>query len=574
MLLNLDAPSVRRWCADALRALTACQREIDELNVYPVADHDTGANLVLTLRAAADEVEAGRSAGAGRFGPAGPAGPVLRAMARGAAIGAHGNSGVIVAQFLRGLADELDTVDRVDGAALAGAFRRGELLAWQAVDDPVEGTALSVLRAAADAARDVATPGPNAPGRGACGQDDSIDHAAVPAPADLAGVTCAAATAAAVALRRTPRQLAPLARAGLVDAGGRGVVVLLDALAEVVAGRPAPVHLPPTGPPAGAPGDSPAVDRLDEQVPAAGRVDQYEVQYLLDATEDDVLALRSRLSVLGGSVAVVGAGDGTWNVHAHVADAGAAIEAGVEVGRPWRIRVTCLVGHETGAGRRHGNHVAVVAVAPGEGLSGLFEAEGVVVVDGGPGRAPSADEVCRAIQGTGADAVIVLPNHGEVTAIADRAARQARAAGQQVAVVPTRSVVQGLAAVAVHDLTRRFDDDVVAMAEAAAATRWAEVVVADGEALTMAGRCQAGDVLGMADGDVVLIRQSVPDATVELVDRMLLAGGELVTVVLGADVEPDLGPAIERHVAARYPAVEVRVYDGGQPGRPVILGVE
>jgi DAK2 domain fusion protein YloV len=538
----LDAAAVRRWCSAAIDGLITHQQEIDALNVFPVPDGDTGTNLVLTMSAAGEALRADRPTDAAA---------ALASLARGAVLGARGNSGVIVSQLLRGVAAEVAGTDEpAAGRVLAAALGRAVGLAYEAVADPVEGTILSVVRAAADAAR---------------GADSD----------DLGTVVRAVRVAADEALAQTPRQLAVLAQAGVVDAGGRGLVVLLDALAAVVTGDlPAPAEPP----------RPPRDRRLLESVREAGSAEfGYEVQYLLAAGVDAIGVLRAALAELGDSLVVVGTGDGLWNVHVHVNDVGAAIEAGVRAGRPQQITVTRFAdqiadqigGSAAGpaaAAERAG--VAVVAVAPGEGVADLFEAEGVVVVDGGPTRNPSTAEVLAAIEGTGAAAVVLLPNSGAVTGVADAAATQARAAGIEVAVVPTRSPVQGLAAIAVHDPSRWFGTDVIAMAEAAAATRWAEVTVAVRDALTMAGPCRAGDVLALADGDVVLIGASVPDVARELVDRMLLLGGELMTVVLGADAGPDLGRLLERHVAATHPEVVVSVYDGRQPHYPLLLGVE
>jgi dihydroxyacetone kinase-like predicted kinase len=212
----------------------------------------------------------------------------------------------------------------------------------------------------------------------------------------------------------------------------------------------------------------------------------------------------------------------------------------------------------------------VLAIAPESGLSDLFRAEGVAVVGGNP----STGELLTAIDGTGAASVVVLPNHRDRTAVAVAAAEEARAAGVRVAVVPTRTPVQGLAAVAVHDASRPFEDDVVAMAETAAATRSAEVTVAVREAITMAGRCAAGDVLGLVEGDVLLIGASVQEVTVELLDRLLATGGELMTVILGADAPDGLADLLARHLAGTHPEVELVAYRGGQPLYPVLLGVE
>ena len=254
-------------------------------------------------------------------------------------------------------------------------------------------------------------------------------------------------------------------------------------------------------------------------------------------------------------------------------DIGAAVEAGVRAGRPHRITVTRFADTPAGAPRREG--VAVVAVAPAAGVAELFAAEGVVVVDGVPaGQAPTGDQVLTAVEATGAAAVVVLPGCAEVSAVCDAAAERARTAGIEVAVVPIRAAVQGLAAVAVHDETRRFGDDVIAMAEAAAATRFAEVLVAGRDALTMAGPCRAGDVLGLVEGDVAVIGSSPPEVAGELLARMLSGGGELVTLVLGAGAGESLARALERQVAETHPGVEVAVHAVARPDVPVLIGVE
>jgi dihydroxyacetone kinase-like predicted kinase len=258
-----------------------------------------------------------------------------------------------------------------------------------------------------------------------------------------------------------------------------------------------------------------------------------------------------------------------WNVHVHVSDVGAAIEAGIEAGRPYRISVTPLAPVRPPApvpGTR-----AVVAILPGTGLAELFTGEGVRVVTCGPDGVAEDDVLAEILACTAAD-VVVLPNDAGLTALASRAAERAREQGRDVAVVPTRSPVQGLAAIAVADPGRRFGDDVIAMAEAAAATRWAEVTVADQEALTSAGRCRPGDALGSAEGDVVILGPDLLAVACELLDRLLSAGGELATLVTGPD--PALGDAVSAHLAAAHPTVEVARYDGGPAGVLLLVGVE
>ncbi|MER7004060.1 DAK2 domain-containing protein, partial [Dactylosporangium sp. NPDC000555] len=300
---SVDAATVRRWCAAGLDALRRHRAEIDALNVYPVPDGDTGTNLALTMAAAAEAADGAT------------AGEVLRAAARGALLGARGNSGIILAQLFKGLADALDGVAAADAGQLARALDEAARGAYRAVAAPVEGTVLSVGAAAARAALAAA---------------DGIGAR----PGGVAAVARAAADGARVALARTPEQLPALAQAGVVDAGGRGLVVLLDALVRTLTGEAPPPGDAPG--PATLPGPRPGGTMARE---AGSDEYAYEVQYLLEASAAAVEALRGVLAGLGDSLVVIG-DEPTWHVHVHVNDIGAAIEAGVEAGRPSRISVT------------------------------------------------------------------------------------------------------------------------------------------------------------------------------------------------------------------------------------------
>jgi hypothetical protein len=524
VLETVDAAAVRRWCAAGLAALCRHEHEINQLNVYPVPDGDTGTNLVRTLTAAGQALDAD---------PPDSTGSALRTMARGALLGARGNSGVIMAQLLRGLADSLATVPTVRGHDLADGLTAAAKASYAAVAAPVEGTILSVANAAA---------------RGAIGADSD----------DLRTVAEAAADAAATALARTPLQLPVLAATGVVDAGGRGLVVLLDALVEVVAGRvpDRPAMLVPVA-------ANPGGGCQTEESSAYG----YEVQFLLDAGDEAVARLRTVLGGLGDSLVVVGTGEGTWNVHVHVDDVGAAVEAGVVAGRPYQISVTRFEDQQPA--RDPGARGAVV-VASGDGLVELLSGEGAVVVGG----TPSTAEVLAAIRATQAGQVVVLPNDPDTQAVATAAADEAAAEDIRVSVVPTRSPVQALAALAVRDPGRRFDDDVIAMAEAAGACRYAEVCWSSRDALTVAGRCRAGDVLALVDGEVHLIGADLAAVCRQLLDRLLGGGGELVSLLVGADAPPALADALVAHLADGWPFVEVQLHQGGQPVYPLVVGIE
>jgi dihydroxyacetone kinase-like predicted kinase len=261
-----------------------------------------------------------------------------------------------------------------------------------------------------------------------------------------------------------------------------------------------------------------------------------------------------------------------------VDDAGAAVEAGVEAGRPYRIRITHfgLGDVHTGGERppRERAQRAVVAVVPGEGLAGLYAEAGATTVLARPGEPPASGELVQAVRRAHAREVVLLPNDADLRHTAAAAAEQARTEGIRVALIPTRSAVQGIAALAVHEPQRRFDEDVVQMTSAAGATRYAEVVVAERQSWTTAGICQAGDVLGLIDGDVAVIGPDVTATAGTVLDRMLQAGGELVTLVVGDEAPETVADHLEARVRESYLAVDTVVYRGGRQGALLLIGVE
>ncbi len=529
---------LRRWCELALHGLGDAREEIDALNVYPVPDGDTGTNLYLTFEAARDAMlEADpRSLNS-----------ALATFTRGALLGARGNSGVIMSQLLRAGAEQLLRGDPGDpGQLLAESLTRAADAAYDAVATPVEGTILTVARAAATAAT------------------EAVDEAPVEPTARMGAVMRAAAAAAREALAHTPEQLETLARAGVVDAGGRGLCVVLDAAEQALTGRR------PAGSPPSRPAALPIPVHTGADLSADGPA--YEVMFLLDADDDAVPAMRERLGPLGDSLVVVG-GDGLWNVHVHVDDVGAAIEAGIGAGRPYRIRVTHFVDQVGQATARRPGVRGLVAVSAGRGLTILFEDAGAVVVPAGPGRRCSTGELLTAIRATHAEEVVVFPNDGDTIGVAEAAAHAARDEGIRAAVVPTRAQVQGLAGIAVHEPGRSFDDDVVHMSASAGHARHGAVTVAARDAMTMAGPCRAGDSLGVVDGDFAVVGGTLADVAVDVIDRLLSGGGELITLVRGAVGDEALVEGVVQHLAARTD-VEVVVYDGGQDRYPLLIGVE
>lgn len=541
---GISTAALARFVEIATDALSGAREEIDALNVYPVPDGDTGTNMFLTISAARDAIVQ-----AVAEDPELEQDDAFRILARGALLGARGNSGVILSQMLGAYVGRLaeEKGQTRNAAVAAEAMQRATDASYAAVGVPVEGTILTVARAASDAAM----------ARGA------------ETGARARDVFAAAAAAAREALARTPTQLKVLADAGVVDAGGRGLCVVLDAAETVSTGRrpppqPTGVHRIPL------PHPSIVGDGADLSPDGPS----YEVMYLLDADEVAIPMLKKALAGLGDSLVVVG-GERLWNVHVHVDDVGAAIEAGIEAGRPHRVRVTHFA-EQIAAARRPSTRVGrkVVAVAAGPGLSALFEEAGAVVVPGGPGQRPSTGQILEAIMASGAAEVVVLPNDADSIRVAEIAARTAEEDGEiRVEVVASHAQVQGLAAIAVHEPGRSFDQDVREMTATARFARHGAVTVAAKQAMTMAGPCGPGDLLGVIAGDFAIVGHDAHTVAVDVIERLLGGGGELVTIVAGAGGE-ELAAGVAAYVESEHPAVDVMVYDGGQARYPLLVSVE
>ena len=537
---GIELAVVRRFVDVAVDALAAAREEIDALNVYPVPDGDTGTNMYLTMSAARDAIHQAAADDADLL-------TALSAFRRAALLGARGNSGVILSQLLGALVARIGRARHGERNAtiMAEAMAEATEAAYAAVGTPVEGTILTVARAASDAAV----------------------RRAADERARARDVFAAAAGAAREALAHTPEQLEQLRAAGVVDAGGRGLSVILDAAETVLTGRH-PIEVPP---PLGAraiPVTTGVAD-LSEAGPS------YEVMYLLDAEDDDVPALREALAPLGDSLVVVG-GEGLWNVHVHVDDVGAAIEAGIAAGHPHRVRVTHFAEQVAAAARRTQARTGrrIVAVSAGPGLARLFGDAGAIVIEGGPGNRPSTGMILDAIAESGAAEIVILPNDHDSVRAARIAARTAEEdLDVRVAVIPTEAQVQGLAALAVHEPARGFDADVLEMTATARHTRHGAVTIAARQAITMAGPCEPGDVLGVIEGDFAVVGHDLTAVATEILERMLGGGGELVTLVSGADAN-GLTQRCEEYVADRHAHVDVVVYDGGQDRYPLLMSVE
>jgi DAK2 domain fusion protein YloV len=537
-LTRIAAPDLRQAVLRFRDALRAHQEELNRLNVYPVPDGDTGTNMALTLESVSAELATAESME-----------EVCHAVSRGSLMGARGNSGVILSQVLRGFADVFKTVDDIGAGELAAGLRRASDAAYQAVMHPVEGTILTVVRAAAEAS-----------------EANSSDG--------LVTLLDAASVAARDAVAATPDLLPVLKDAGVVDAGGKGFTLLLDAFLEVVDGRPIP---------------EPDVVATPRIVEAHLRGDdvaglRYEVMYLLDAHDDTIPAFKQAWDAIGDSIVVVG-GDGLWNCHVHTNDIGAAVEAGIDAGRPRNVRVTDLFEQvaeeqqwvrDAGVGAESPLPAecatAVVAVSVGDGARRLLTSLGVQrVVAGGQSMNPSTAQILEAVQATSSESVVVLPDNKNIIPVA----RQVDGlTDRRVVVVPTTSVIEALAALVGYDPDAEIDTNVESMNEAMSRVRSGEVTQAIRDSVGECGPIKQGDWIALSRDGIKAAVATPVEAMTALLKELVDDDSEIVTVLCGAEAHPGDSHKIREHLESTYPHVEVEFHEGGQPLYPYLVGVE
>ena len=546
----LDADSVRRWVVVTRAALAARRAEIDALNVYPVPDGDTGTNMYLTLDQALDTARSEQEK-QGVFGRSTLADETA-SIARAALMSARGNSGVILSQLVRGVSEVVTagSLDEIDVHALGDAVRQGAQRARESVVRPQEGTILSVADATASEVARV-----------------------IEAGATLGEVTRAGVAAAREALARTPEQLQVLADAGVVDAGGAGYLLFVEALDQVVHDESSTSHY--------------AVDEFTLNQSLERRAEwsrerteraaasppnpspAYEVMYLLhDVDEAGIVSLRGELDTLGDSVVVSTASD-VSTVHVHTDDIGAVLEAALAHAVPQRVVVTLL---ETMEVPQAG--VSIVACAAGPGIAEVMQEAGATTLPSGPGQRASAGEILAAVRSVGTTEVILLPNDRDTRMAADAAAHAAEQEGQVVHVINSATAVQGLAALAVFDSAQPTRQNVLAMTGSAAATHHGAVTIAVKAGLTSGGPCAPGDVLGVVRGDITIVGSDIDEVASQVLATITGAGAELITLVVGEGAPSGLADRLEEWATSTITGVEVEVIDGRQPHYLLLLGAE
>ncbi len=548
-LTRLGAEDLRAVVLGYRDALDAHKEGINKLNVYPVPDGDTGTNMALTLTAVGEELN----------GASDDLAAVCKAISHGSLMGARGNSGVILSQILRGISSVVADADGFDGPSGAAALAAASKAAYEAVMRPVEGTILTVVREASEAAVEAADGG-----------------------ADLVGVLEAARAQGADALERTPDMLPVLKDAGVVDAGGTGFLLLLDVLLHVTDGRPVPEPEEVEGP------------VFTEPLPGHADMGEhgdisdlrYEVMYFLEADDAAIPAFKDVWAGIGDSIVVVG-GDGIWNCHIHTDDIGASIEAAIDIGTPRKIRVTDLIEQveeeawvrdavsavaEVPAHLSAPVTCAVVAVATGAGIRRIFHSLGVQgIVTGGQSMNPSTAELIAAVEAVPADHVVILPNNKNIIPVAEQVDAHTT---KTVLVVPTKGITEGFAALLAYDPEADGADNAEEMAGAAEHVVAGEVTQAVRDSSCDVGPIATGDWLGIARDGIRSVEGELGDAATKLLAELVLPNHEIVTIIEGEGASAGCTRHITEWLTEHRPAATAEVHHGGQPLYPYLFGIE
>jgi DAK2 domain fusion protein YloV len=525
-----DVERARELARGALLSLERNRRRIDDLNVYPVPDGDTGTNLTLTVRAAVEQLNSTTARDLATL---------ASELTRAALMGARGNSGVIFSQILRGFAEVVAEAEQLDAPTLARAFRRASDTAYAMVTKPVEGTMLTVIREMAEEAEAQAG-----------GTSRELLAAVVLRGAD--------------AVERTPELLDVLRNAGVVDAGGAGLLEIVRGIAAALAGEPIP-EAPPE--------EELSIEAVHQELSKF----RYCTVFVVEGDELDREALQAKFEPLGDSLLVVG--DSTAvKVHVHTDDPGAALALGTAVGTLEQVEIANMH-KQTEQREERLLHVLpdsppspseVVAVVAGAGNRALFESSGATqIVEGGQSMNPSAAELVAAIERTRAPSVFVLPNNSNVILAAEQAARLS---SKDVRVIRTDSIPAGLAALVAFDASKDADKNAAAIEEALASVATGAVTIASKDAQLNGVAIREGNFLGLAGGEPVAQGKDFDEVARAVFERLLSEPRSYATLLTGAD-PPDLTElvgALERD----HPDLELEVHEGGQPHYPLLVSAE
>ena len=521
---------------------------LNSLNVYPVPDGDTGTNMSFTLKSVIEELDNNEDTPEAQW----------EAIRHGSLMGARGNSGVILSQILRGLADSFSNNTQLDNQAIAEALQHASEAAYASVLKPVEGTILTVSREIAEKAQELAT-------------NDMT----------LTMFLSQLVSEGEDSLNRTPDLLPVLKDANVVDAGGAGYLLLIQCFLHVADGTDIK---PPPKATVNVSNFNASREANDDGALDVSEL-RYEVMFFLDAPESKIDQFKVEWQEIGDSIVVVG-GDGLYNCHIHSNDIGESIEAGIRAGRPYEIRVTDLQDElfhvedhiEIGGGSEiivpnpSSENTAVIAVVAGKGIQQIFASMGVnAIVAGGQSMNPSVKDLLEAVEQIQAKEIVILPNNKNIIPVSEQVDHQV---DKSVMVVPTRSIPEGFSALLAFDPAADAETNCQSMTTMAQSVVTGEITQAVRDSETDAGKVREGDWIGLNRTGVIVARTNRSEAALDRLETLIGDEHEIVTIIEGQDCSDEVTRDLLAWLSNEKPEIEVEVHSGGQPLYPYYFGIE
>ena len=538
---SITGQDLKEMFAAATTWLEKSASDIDALNVFPVPDGDTGTNMLLTMRSSMEE-----AGGASRSASA-----VAQAMARGALMGARGNSGVILSQIWRGLAQGLAKKESLDSGDLANALLQASIMAYKGLNNPVEGTILTVIKDASSAAVAHASSGSN----------------------DLISLMEAIVSAANESVANTPSLLPVLREAGVVDAGGQGLYTILEGALLYLRGEIQQIQLRK---PQIIVSSIPLTVRLPQMVAADEEVYGYCTEFLLKGEELDPEKLRIRLKKKGKSLIVVG-DESAVRVHIHTLNPGSVLRYAILLGTMHQVSIRNMDEQrldflEMQKDRMPAVDIAIIAVVSGEGLTDIFTSLGATaIVPGGQTMNPSTKDLLQAVEMVVSDKVIILPNNKNIVLTAEQVQSLTK---KSIKVVPTQAIPQGIAALLAFDYEADFETNAEIMKKAKSMVKSIEITRAIRSAQLNGLKIRKKQAIGLLDGELLAVGNDTTDVLNKMLAKLDLDKVEVITIYYGADTEPAEAERIGVTIREQYPRLQVEVVRGGQPHYNYIVSVE
>jgi len=537
---SANGQDLREMLVAATRWLEKSASEIDALNVFPVPDGDTGTNMLLTMRSGIEEAYRA---------PDQSASAVAQAMSKGALMGARGNSGVILSQIWRGLAQGLAKKDSFNGSDLAAALIQSSTMAYKGLSNPVEGTILTVVREAAATAQEQATGGND----------------------DLQSILEAAVNTAGESVANTPSLLPVLKEAGVVDAGGQGLYTILEGVLRYLRGEEEQMQFRK---PQIIVSDIPAT-RAPQMIVADEVPYGYCTNLLLRGEELDPDKLRMKLKRKGQSLVVAG-DEATVRIHIHTYEPGRILNYVGSLGTMHEINIRNMDEQhqdflEMQREKTPTADIAIIAVVAGDGLTQVFKSLGAIVVPGGQTMNPSTKDLLKAVELVVSDKVIILPNNKNIVLTANQVQSLTN---KTIEVVPTKTIPQGVAALLAFDYEVDLRTNTQLMDKAKSAVRSIEVTRAIRSTKLNGRKIKRKQAIGFVDGNLVAVSNTTTNALNEVLAGIDLDEAEVVTIYYGADTKPAEAEQISATICQQHPQLQVEVVKGEQPHYNFIVSVE